>query len=224
MEQFSDVVARFAGNSILHSMQVPEAHARAAFRDRNTRWKGGSDMHCYLRRFYMAYTKTLCALRIPVYGVWAFRTYDQQQRIYDAGHGAQPGNSAHNYRAAFDLVHAYRLWEGMEPEQWQVFTAIGQAVANKMPRERQYLRGDVSNPENYHELEIEGGYRFRSRYDPAHWQLKGWRKMDPRPCVCEDGCRGFYKFAIPDDQIYAKRQAEQATLDARKNLQPGKER
>lgn len=68
---------------------------------------------------------------------------------------AKGGQSPHQYGLAVDYVHAGRGWK-LTPLEWAQIGAIGHEVARKRKIP----------------MEWGGDWKF---YDPAHWQIKGWR-------------------------------------------------
>nr|QJB21440.1 MAG: hypothetical protein [Microvirus sp.] len=96
---------------------------------------------------------------VPMYAHSVWRTPEEQQARYVAGHSkAKAGQSPHQYGLAVDLIHGIRGWD-MPDDSWRMIGHIGKEVAaqNGVP--------------------IVWGGDFKSLYDPAHWELKGWRDL-----------------------------------------------
>jgi len=70
---------------------------------------------------------------------------------------AGPGVLFYNFGLAVDIVHTGKLWDLSKPE-WDIIGAIGKETARKM------------------NLKVEWGGDW-SFWDPAHWQIAGWRKV-----------------------------------------------
>ena len=109
-----------------------------------------------LSDFLRAFLKELHRRGIPMYCFETVRSVERQAMLKEQGVSlAGPGESPHQDGLAFDLVSATKYW-GLTNKQWEVIGAIGFEVARK--------RGV--------EVDWGGNWGF---YDPAHWQLTGWR-------------------------------------------------
>lgn len=110
-------------------------------------------------KFAAAFIETAQAHKIPLRLFCGYRSHAQQQTYYDIGTSkAKPGQSAHNYGLAVDIIHATEAWD-LKPNQWKLLGVLGNEVAR-----RQNLK-----------VTWGGDWKF---YDPAHWEIKGWQK-DP---------------------------------------------
>lgn len=93
---------------------------------------------------------------IPMAFMESWRSAGRQAELAAAGRSlAAPNASAHQFGLAFDYVHAVRGWK-LTPAEWAQIGAIGLEVARKRKVP----------------MEWGGAWKF---YDPAHWQIKGWR-------------------------------------------------
>lgn len=113
--------------------------------------------HPGLRDFYRAFQRELRRRGIPMIATEFLRTPERQRELKRQGRSkAGPGQSPHQYGLAFDLVSATRYWD-LTPRQWAVIGAIGKEVARKR------------------KLPVEWGGDWPTFWDPAHWQLAGWK-------------------------------------------------
>lgn len=106
--------------------------------------------------------KLFYALRkqgFPMYVHTALRSHELQIKLYQAGH-SKVSNGPHQRGAAVDVVHAFEHWDLPKDVWWH----IGR-TGKKIIKNNRYP--------------IEWGGDFKSLYDPAHWQLKDWRKKVP---------------------------------------------
>lgn len=115
------------------------------------------DAHPLIVEFTNAFLKDLKARGMPFWPHCFFRSGQVQNSLYHQGvTRARAGQSPHNYGMAVDIVHFTRLWNLSEKE-WAVIGLIGKEVARR--RNIKMTWG--------------GDWSF---YDPAHWELKDWKK------------------------------------------------
>lgn len=111
--------------------------------------------------FYNQLIKELEKRGFPFYAHCFYRSPARQARLYAQGVSkAKPGNSAHNWGCAVDVVHFRRHWD-LTKKEWSIIGAIGKEVARK--RKIKIVWG--------------GDWKF---YDPAHWHLENWRDVRAR--------------------------------------------
>jgi hypothetical protein len=114
--------------------------------------------HPAIVEFYRRFQKELEARGFPFVATEFFRDGPRQMDLYESGRSrAKPGQSAHNWGAAVDVVHYGRWWD-LDPKEWAIIGAIGKEVARKAKIK----------------VEWGGDWNF---YDPAHWQLKNWKAI-----------------------------------------------
>lgn len=114
--------------------------------------------HPLILDFTRAFLKDLKARGFPFFPHSFFRSGKVQNELYHQGVSkARAGQSAHNFGMAVDLVHYRRLW-GLTEKEWSVIGLIGKEVARR--RNIKVTWG--------------GDWSF---YDPAHWELRDWKKM-----------------------------------------------
>lgn len=102
---------------------------------------------------------------IPMFCHTAYRTPQEQLRVSSEGYSNLSGLYApHPLGCAVDVIHSVLPWELSEDDReqrilWSIIGHIGEDTA--------YRKG----------IEVEWGGHWRSPWDPAHWQLKGWRQI-----------------------------------------------
>lgn len=95
---------------------------------------------------------------IPMFATEVWRTASRQQQLFDDGFSkAKPNSSPHQFGLAVDIVHSVRGWD-LDKKEWAMIHTLGMEVARKM------------------NIKVENGFNWKF-YDPAHWQLEGWRKL-----------------------------------------------
>lgn len=78
------------------------------------------------------------------------------------GHSkAKAGQSAHNYGLAIDLIHGIFGWD-IPRESWELIGHIGKEVATQ------------------NGLKLVWGGDWKTLWDPAHWEVAGWREIAGR--------------------------------------------
>lgn len=119
--------------------------------------------HPDLLAFLDAFQRQLRALGVPMFPHCLVRDSAAQDAAYAAGNSnAQAGESPHNYGMAVDLVHSRRAWN-LTPAEWKTIGHIGIDVAAR------------------NQMKITWGGGWLKPYDPAHWQLRHWRKLISKP-------------------------------------------
>lgn len=115
--------------------------------------------HPDLVTFYMRFNAELRLRGYPFYAFEFLRDHARQKRLFDMGNSrARPGQSAHNFGLAVDVVHTQRFWD-LTKEEWAIIGAIGKEAARKC------------------NVKIAWGGDFKSLYDPAHWEIAHWRDL-----------------------------------------------
>lgn len=115
----------------------------------------------WIAEFLRAFQAELGRYAIPMVVSEIYRDPERQKFLKGQGRSkAGAGQSPHQYGLAFDLIHYRKGWD-ITPKQWAVIGAIGKEVARKRKLP----------------MEWGGDWRF---YDPAHWQLEGWKLFKPR--------------------------------------------
>lgn len=105
-----------------------------------------------------------CAkLGIPMFASEIVRTPARQAQLKADGFSRVDGAKApHPYGCAVDIVHSVRGWS-LTPKQWEMIGALGKAIA--IQRALHVTWGGDWPPK-----------KDNVGWDPAHWQLTGWRK------------------------------------------------
>ena len=99
------------------------------------------------------------------------RSMDKQEYYYKTGRSkARAGRSAHNIgglglSAAVDVISTERAWD-LTKKEWDILISIGYEVARKK------------------KIKVVNGSEFSKLYDPAHWELRDWRKWREAADYC----------------------------------------
>lgn len=152
---------RFMGKHGPHSVQ--DAPMRLEFRHEMTAesvlrlheradWTGVDQR---IARFAAVLVETLRKQGVPMYVHSARRTPAEQARLYAEGRSRIAVKGAHTTGCAVDIVHAKFHWQ-LSREEWRYIGIVGKQVAHRIG------------------LDVEWGGDW-SFFDPAHWELKGWR-------------------------------------------------
>lgn len=159
-------------------------------------FSGADKLDCDLKRFWFAFQAEAARLAIPLRVVYGWRSWEEQDKLYQRGTGSPPGHSAHNYGMAIDVIHTLRAWDEklMPPEAWDILGRIGLEVARKL--EGRMLDGK----------RIAWGGQWTDPWDPAHWYIEDWRQRranGPEPCadvLCEGACMSAWSCYFPDEK------------------------
>lgn len=122
--------------------------------------------HPLILEFSDKMVKRCAKLGIPVFPLCIVRTEDEQKASYARGvshDSPDDGLWPHRF-AAVDIIHStlgYMEDENHVPHGWDVLIHIGNEVAHSMG------------------LKVVSGSTFKRLYDPAHWELEGWKEMEP---------------------------------------------
>lgn len=106
--------------------------------------------------------KRMAKLGVPLFAPEVVRSAKRQDELYALGNSkAKGGQSAHQYGLAVDLVHSVHGWN-LSAKQWEVIEHMGRELA----------KATGLKVHNLHEPD--GSWSF---YDPAHWQVVGWKGL-----------------------------------------------
>lgn len=115
--------------------------------------------HWDILEFEKVFIKAAARMGIPMFAHNMVRTSAEQTELYIRGVSrAKAGQSPHNFGCAVDIVHSLKAWD-LSKFEWQLLGHIGKEHAAR--------RG----------LKVTWGGDWRSFYDPAHWQITGWRQV-----------------------------------------------
>lgn len=141
--------------SVVKSLVDRKALTTLVYAQRKT--KEWHNVHPDIKKFAQAFQKECEKRGIPVWLFETMRTPTRQNELRAQGRSkAKAWGSPHQFGCAVDIVCHTRLWN-YSKRQWDLIGIIGKEVARK-----QNLK-----------IEWGGDWGF---YDPAHWQLKEWRK------------------------------------------------
>lgn len=111
-----------------------------------------------IRKFTLAVIEELARYGVPLRCFNIYRGEAAQNKAYVEGHSkARFGQSPHNYGLATDLIHATKGWD-IPKLAWEAIHVIAAEVARRQ------------------NLPIRWGGHFTNLWDPAHYELKDWRK------------------------------------------------
>lgn len=101
---------------------------------------------------------------VPLFVHSAFRTHAEQAELFRLGRTKTKWpRAAHCQGAAVDIVHGIYAWD-LSRQEWDNLRLVGQGLAERL---NQRLKQEDRLP-----LVWGGNWDF---YDPAHWELAGWR-------------------------------------------------
>lgn len=121
-------------------------------------WRANRDgLHPWLLEFGPLLVRRMAKLGVPMFCHCAVRSAEDQAKAFAEGH-SKLRDGPHMYGLAIDVVHGTRAW-GLTRRQWDLVGHVGEELAKQ--------RG----------LELEWGGRWRNPWDPAHWQVRGWRTV-----------------------------------------------
>lgn len=114
-----------------------------------------------LIEFERKFIKRMRVLGVPMFAHNMVRTAEQQNKLLaDGVSRAGAGRSPHNFGLAVDIVHSVRAWD-LKPKEWALSGHVGKEVARACGLQ----------------VEWGGDWNF---YDPAHWEVEGWRLLKPK--------------------------------------------
>lgn len=146
---FSSALRAIQARDFLTSERYQEQQWRAV--------RQGADHRILL--FEEKFQNRMRRLGVPMFAHCVVRNLAEQTARYVQGHSkAKAGQSAHNYGLAVDLVHSVMAWN-MPRESWLLIGHIGKEVATQ------------------NGLKLVWGGDWKTLWDPAHWELKGWREV-----------------------------------------------
>ncbi|RWP57964.1 hypothetical protein [Mesorhizobium sp.] len=119
------------------------------------------EAHPDIVEFGRLLVKRLRRLNVPMFESSMWRTMEDQKAAYVRGvSNAKPGESPHNYGCAVDVIHGIRGWD-LSKSQWAIIGHVGKELAAQKG-----FKLNWGGPD---------GPKDRFNWDPAHWELVGWR-------------------------------------------------
>mgnify|MGYP001441166874 FL=1 len=107
--------------------------------------------------FWKAFSKAMKRRNIPIRAFEFLRSPERQQELYNKGRSKVQFDGSHQHGKACDIIHATRAWQ-LSKKEWDCIGSVGKEIARKR------------------NIKITWGGDWISIYDPAHWELKDWRK------------------------------------------------
>lgn len=115
--------------------------------------------HPDILEFEKVFIRRMSKLDVPMFAVEIWRSSKRQDELYRLGNSkAKGGSSPHQYGLAVDLVHSVKAWN-LPPKAWALIGHVGEELIAQ--------KG----------LALEWGGRWKGFYDPAHWQVVGWKQQ-----------------------------------------------
>lgn len=115
--------------------------------------------HPIIVEFERVFIKRMARLDVPMFASEVLRSQARQQELFlDGVSKAKAGKGPHPFGLAVDIVHSTKGWN-LTKTQWALCGHVGMEVAAQ--------RG----------LKVQWGGNFRSFYDPAHWEVLGWKAV-----------------------------------------------
>lgn len=142
---FDDALRAMTDTAFLRTQVYQEQQWRA---DR----KG---LHPWLLEFEPLLVRRMGDLGVPLWCHCAVRSKEQQLKGFAEGN-SKLRDGPHMYGLAVDIVHGVRAWN-LTKKQWALVGHVGKELAKS--------KG----------LDLVWGGDWKSPWDPAHWEVKGWR-------------------------------------------------
>lgn len=128
-------------------------------RYREQQWRAdrqGADPQ--ILEFEKRFVARMAKLDIPVFAHEMVRSVARQNELYVKGFSrARGGQSPHQIGMAVDIIHSLKAWK-LTDRQWSIFGHAGKEIAKQAG------------------IPITWGGDFKSLYDPAHWEISGWKQ------------------------------------------------
>lgn len=99
-------------------------------------------------------------LGVPLFAHCVVRTPEEQLLLFQGGQSKDsPADGRWPHRKhAVDVVHSVRAWN-LTNKEWAVIGHLGKEVAKASG------------------VKVDWGGDWKSFYDPAHWEISGWKNM-----------------------------------------------
>lgn len=144
----------------IDAMRNPAFLKTPKYQEQQTRAKIAG-AHPDIVEFSRKLIKRGASMGIPLFAHCIVRSFDEQASAFVRGisrDSPKDGLWPHRF-AAVDIVHGTKAWD-LTAQQWAVLGHLGKEVANSMSID----------------VEWGGDWNF---YDPAHWEIYGWKSLDP---------------------------------------------
>lgn len=156
---------------------------------------GSEKTHCELKQWWFAFQSEAAKLSIPLRVVWGWRSFETQDKLWRKGTGAPPGQSAHNFGMALDIIHTRRGWAKMPAEGWVLLGTMGMEIARKRNLELRW--GGDWNRNGVPVLQDPK----ENFWDAAHFEMNGWKHLTSFPCtrhLCNGECLPAWEMDFPE--------------------------
>ncbi len=121
-------------------------------------WRAKRDgMHPWMLKFEPKLVKRMAKLGVPMFCATGIRSAAEQAKVASEGF-SKLKDGPHMYGCAVDIVHGTKAW-GLTRRQWDLVGHVGKGLATQLG------------------LDLEWGGDWRDPWDPAHWQVRGWRMV-----------------------------------------------
>lgn len=116
--------------------------------------------HPDILEFERRLVKRLASIGVPVYAHCVIRTEDEQRALVRLGNSKDsPDDGLWPHQGyAVDIVHGVLAWD-MPKHCWDLIGHMGKEISVQAS------------------IPVVWGGDFKSFWDPAHWELKGWKQM-----------------------------------------------
>lgn len=115
-------------------------------------------VHPDIAAFSRALINKCANMGIPMFANETWRGAERQKQLYVQGVSSIKSGGPHEKGFAVDIIHSVKGW-ALSEAQW--------AVIGHMGKELIIQRG----------YKLDWGGEWKNPWDPAHWQVKNWRKL-----------------------------------------------
>ena len=122
--------------------------------------------HPGLLEFERRFVRRMAAIGVPMFAHCVVRTLEMQQKLFADGFSKNDGSKRYPHRGfAVDVIHGTKAW-GLNEAQWRLIGHVGVEVAASVGVDLTW-GGDWK----------EDGFGEVIDWDPAHWEVTGWKSL-----------------------------------------------